>query len=534
MRYIKSSTARERPTICPICFEDVVTHFTRHLFRHHIDDKQVQTIQKLKPRSKERLALVSTLRKQGYFHLKIEKNIENPVKSSKLPDVKYFPCQFCLGLYRKDLLYKHVKICKLKPVNLKNPGAKCLANSQTFMAIAHSKNHAFLKSSRLKEEVFGIMRADEISAVAKSDPLICLCGEALLSKHKRQQSATVVANKIRELARLTIALKTLHPEVKGLFHFLLPTMFQSIILATKMISGYDSETKSFKSASLALHMGTSLKFVCDVAFKQVVENRHLPNIIWTDKNEKKNDIKDLRKLILGHWCNEISSLALKNLKEKQWQKPVLLPTASDIGLFQKYVQNLAEKSFQELNNNLNIASNYKNLAECVLALTIMFNRKRVGDVQYLKITDYNRIWPETNQNNFIESLTSLEKIICRLFKRIVVGGKGSKPVPILFSTLLQKYLTCLIDTRKKYNLVPESNPYVFANVASENRWMPGANIIRKFAKDCGAQNPALLTSTKFRKHIATTLQLMNMNDHEMEQIATFMGHTKRTHAEFYR
>ncbi|KAJ8959479.1 hypothetical protein NQ318_022176 [Aromia moschata] len=64
--------------------------------------------------------------------------------------------------------------------------------------------------------------------------------------------------------------------------------------------------------------------------------------------------------------------------------------------------------------------------------------------------------------------------------------------------------------------------------------MSGVNIIRKMAKNCGAKNPAFLTSTKFRKHIATTLQLMNMGEDEMEQIATFMGHTKKTHKEFYR
>ncbi|KAJ8929612.1 hypothetical protein NQ314_017689 [Rhamnusium bicolor] len=51
------------------------------------------------------------------------------------------------------------------------------------------------------------------------------------------------------------------------------------------------------------------------------------------------------------------------------------------------------------------------------------------------------------------------------------------------------------------------------------------------ARKCGAEN---LTSTKFRKHIATNLQLLCMEENEMEQIATFIGHTKKTHAEFYR
>lgn len=72
-QYIKSHLAREKSTICSICYDDVITHFTRHLFRYHGDNEQVKLIKKLKPRSKERLALVSVLRKQGYFHLKMEK-----------------------------------------------------------------------------------------------------------------------------------------------------------------------------------------------------------------------------------------------------------------------------------------------------------------------------------------------------------------------------------------------------------------------------------------------------------------------------
>lgn len=64
--------------------------------------------------------------------------------------------------------------------------------------------------------------------------------------------------------------------------------------------------------------------------------------------------------------------------------------------------------------------------------------------------------------------------------------------------------------------------------------MSGVNAVKELATKCGAQHPELLTTTRFRKHIATTLQLLSMDDDEMEQIATFMGHTKKTHAEFYR
>lgn len=79
-----------------------------------------------------------------------------------------------------------MKNCKSRPYNIYNPGRKCLAESQTFMALINVKNNSFLKFSRVTKEIFPIMRPDDISAAAKYDPLVCLYSEWLLSKHKRQ------------------------------------------------------------------------------------------------------------------------------------------------------------------------------------------------------------------------------------------------------------------------------------------------------------------------------------------------------------
>ncbi|KAF2886893.1 hypothetical protein ILUMI_19281, partial [Ignelater luminosus] len=266
--YNKKPCARERPTICPICYQDVITHFTRHLFRLHEKHKDVIKIRSLKPGSKERLSLLATLRKQGYFYLYVEKDVLNPVRTS-------------------------------------NNSKSAYINVPTFMASMLSKNHEYLRTSRIKKEVFDIMRADDLSAVAKSDSLICLYGETLLAKHKRQQIAIVVSSRIREMARMLMTIKSMDSDVCGMFDAFRPDMFKILILAAKIVSGYDEDKKSFRAPSLAL--------------------QKLLNICWDDRNEKKNEIKDLRKLIEAHWCNEISSLAIKTLKERQWEKPVQLP-----------------------------------------------------------------------------------------------------------------------------------------------------------------------------------------------------------------
>lgn len=117
----------------------------------------------------------------------------------------------------------------------------------------------------MKKEVFDNMRADKISEVAKTDPLICLYGESLLAKHKRQQIASVVSNKVREMARLLITIQTMDYEKNSFFDLLKPEMFGTLISATKIISGYDDNNKSFNAPSLALHMGTNLKLICNIA-----------------------------------------------------------------------------------------------------------------------------------------------------------------------------------------------------------------------------------------------------------------------------
>lgn len=54
--------------------------------------------------------------------------------------------------------------------------------------------------------------------------------------------------------------------------------------------------------------------------------------------------------------------------------------------------------------------------------------------------------------------------------------------------------------------------------------------MHQYAKACGAKNPDALTSTRLRKHLAT----LSMNDGDIEQLSSFMGHTVNVHKNSYR
>lgn len=91
----------------------------------------------------------------------------------------------------------------------------------------------------------------------------------------------------------------------------------------------------------------------------------------------------------------------------------------------------------------------------------------------------------------------------------------------------------IINLRQTTDLVTEKNPYLFAHPKSD-RWVRGDVAIRKFAQKADLEHPKEITSNKLRKQIATVMQILNLNQEETEQFAHFMGHTEKTHNEFYK
>ena len=124
-----------------------------------------------------------------------------------------------------------------------------------------------------------------------------------------------------------------------------------------------------------------------------------------------------------------------------------------------------------------------------------------------------------------------EKILLKSLKRVIIRGKRGKGVPVLFHSEAQQHIRAILNIRNYY--IYRSNPYLFA-LANSHSHLLGHKILNKHAKLCGAQNPASITSTRLRKHLATLSQLFNLSDGEIEQLATFIGHTPGVHRSSYR
>lgn len=113
-------------------------------------------------------------------------------------------------------------------------------------------------------------------------------------------------------------------------------------------------------------------------------------------------------MVESWWNTELASLANKDMMVSNIQK------------FRDGVLKIAEECKEKLilddkNKNQN---SYKLLVNCTLALLIDFNRRRIGDDQYLKIKDYQND-DRSNSKDFKNALTGTEQFLTTKYKRVV-------------------------------------------------------------------------------------------------------------------
>lgn len=479
----------------------------------------------------ERRKIIGLVRNSGHFSEFLKGNIKPKYDCSKKNE-DYYPCVRCKAILTKKYLARHKKTCVLKNINNAFSKRNEAAASQTLIACSMDINNS-LHKLRVKEEVFSKMRSDKISLVAKTDNLIFNFGENYLKKHKREQLTTACSNKMRELARFVIQFRKMSSNNNyNLRDMLRPNLFDMAIECAKKLGGFDAVTKSYRSPSLSAHIGTTLKQVCDLFIRLILKEDQSVQPI-TDKEQVLKETKRFRELIDTQWTTEISSLAFKDLQEKRWEKPTVLPLTRDITKFKTYVTEVANKAVAALEIDPNNKKEFKNLINASLMLTILFNRKRIGDVQYTKLKTYTDNITFINQEECEKALSESEKVLTKHYKRIVTGGKGSKPVAILFPSSLQTYIDFLIKIRSTNDLIPQNNTYLFG-CPGTMKWTRGDVVIRKFAENANLEYPQQISSNKLRKQIATVMQILNLNKEETEQFAQFMGHTEKTHNEFYK
>ncbi|XP_048004340.1 uncharacterized protein LOC125240489 [Leguminivora glycinivorella] len=519
----RNSECNKRRRERDFCFycESLVLNFARHVVRNHPAETEVQRALSAPKNSKLRKTVFANLRKKGNYITNSQNESFKPMKKQKYSKHEdYLPCTTCLGFYARKQLWKHKKKCQNLPSS-----SKIQADAQNFLLRNIKVNQ------KLVTDVFPRMRADKISLEAKKDPLICSFGLQYLRTHREAHFINVTSRKMRELGKLILEIKKIKPTIKNLLDALKPENYDTLVLATKNAASFDSSKERYNSPTYAMNIATSIKQCCSIALYESYKSE-----VCAESASIQVNLKTLTSLIQDHWKFDVSSQAADDLNMNKYNKTTIVPLASDLKCLKEHLCKAAARSSAMLTGSqstLNCLA-YDELIETVFCRVILLNRRRPGELERLQLSYYQSYDLKDDEQGkyqeFENVLSTTEKILVNNLKRIVIRGKRGRGVPVLFSSDVQKDIDILMSQRHKY--IDKNNDYMFAK--SGGSLLCGYKTITKYSKLCGAKNPKALTSTRLRKHLATLSQLFNMSENEMEQLASFMGHTLSVHKQNYR
>ena len=519
----------DRKHFCKFCMT-AQSKLSRHMFLKHIDKAEVAAVACIPLKSRRRKLLLRKLLNDGDYQHNVdvlEKKASEIIpfkRPSSSSSVDHFiPCEYCHAMFVRRNLWKHKKTCDFKPsssqADVDHDSKHCQGAGSLLLPYSCEAGEDF------KREVMSTMHQDEVTAAMRTDDLIMKFGTRLFFKHghlvHRKQ---YIRDRLRQVGRLLMHMRNTVGSISSLTDCIVPDMFAHVVKSVRSICGFDEKAHIYTVPSLALKMGYSLKECTKIEI-------NCCTVKGPSAAEKKARYEEFLLLCDREWSHEISSHALRSLHQRKFNKPVVLPLAEDVKLLHDYLAKKAEKCSQRLSNEPSSAV-WNELSKVTLTQVIIFNRRRGGEAERLLLSTYCSAANGSTNEDVDVCLSQVERTLCKQFRTVNIEGKRGRKVPVLLTSALQAQVTLLIDTRKAVG-VSEMNKFVFARSSSR---LPhrSSDCLRTFANECGARNPAALTSTKLRKHIATMSQMLSLKRHELDLLANFLGHDIRIHREFYR
>lgn len=511
-------------TFCYICGKPQ-SKFTRHLKTHEKTSVDVAQALALPKDSKERKKMLNKLRNKGnYEHNKEVLTSGSGLlklrrKSKKEYDSKdYVHCMYCQALYLRRDLWRHVRICSLKPAEANAGSGRTRVLSMASMA----ESTLCQQISPGVWKMLTAMKSDDISAAVRSDFCILQLAQSFFNKHGQDPTKyDYIRQKLREVGRLLLTLRK-EFSIQTLEEAVRPANFHVVIRAVKRVSGFKEEKHFYQTPSLALKLGHSLRKICDIIHCRA---------LMAEDSELIKSTQTFQTLYTSKWSELVSHTALTTLNEARFNKPSTLPFTADVQLLHQHLEKTASLAYEELEKTPS-PHIYAKLCKATLAKIILFNRRRGGEVSKMHVKGFLERDTTALHKDVAVGLSKFEQKLCKHFSRVEIRGKRGRKVAVLLSPDMVDALKELLSKRKECG-IPEDNCFLFARPQCLTPYR-GQDCLRIYAYECGAKNPELLRSTQLRKHVATLSQVLNLKNHELDQVADFLGHDIRVHRQYYR
>ncbi|XP_043960953.1 cell wall protein DAN4-like [Gambusia affinis] len=247
------SSSRDKKNYCFVCGKPQ-SKIARHLKVHEKTNAEVAQALAQPKASKLRKKILGQLRNKGNstHNKEVYKSGSGLLKIKRKPKLKYninqyVHCMFCQGLYLRNHLWRHARKCKSKPRTTDETGPKRV------LSLALMVDSGLCQ--QISQGVFKlltVMKDDEVSAAVRSDFYILQLAQSFFNKHGQDPSKhEYIRQKIREVGRLLLILRN-EFSIYNIEDAVRPSNFHVLVQAVKRVSGFDEDSHSYKTPSLAL------------------------------------------------------------------------------------------------------------------------------------------------------------------------------------------------------------------------------------------------------------------------------------------
>ena len=225
------------------------------------------------------------------------------------------------------------------------------------------------------DNVLATMRNDEITLVARSDPLIVEVGKLLVQKHGATK-ASDTSQTMRKLSRLVVQLRKINGDQHvQLSSCIKPNRYDTVVKAVRELCAFEVKDgqQSVGKPSLALKIGNALIKCVNIVVGQALHQ---------DGQGIEKDVSNFRRLLETDWSYAISHHSLTTLNVRKFNKVDVLPLAEDLNKLRKYIEQVISTSVISLKKHPN-SNDWSLLAQATLSRFVMFNKRRGGEASNL-------------------------------------------------------------------------------------------------------------------------------------------------------
>lgn len=475
----------------------------------------------------ERRKIIEALRKEGDFLYNTDDILNNeggkilcrrPQKMKPRIDSHYKPCPNCKGYVSKLTLRYHYRKCS----GTKKGVRDIMIRSRRLAGDIHRK-----ASKKLRNEVFPVLRDNEVANSIRYDELVIVFGNWLCAKLRKEHQQKMIRNKLRLLGRFLISIKSLDPTIKELADVLHPSQFENVIEAVNQVARLQEGSGQYASPWTARDMGDILNKIA---------RRYNSECIKNGQKDKCEAIQDFLVLMKEDFTTTVYTMVKESTLERKKQKDVLLPSTEDVKQLMTYLTDERQKCYKKIEEEGFSFKTWKDLASYTLIFMQVFNRRRPGEMERVLITDY-QLYRGIDEESDAETLKHFPlqtKQRAKQYVRFLIRGKLVRGVPVLLHKDIVQCVELILKYRSNAG-VPDTNPYVFG-IPGKTAFthLEATSLIRKYSAACGAKHHGRLRGTKLRQHIATHSALYNLQGEQIEDLATFLGHETKIHKDHYR